>query len=51
MENTKEDISFEVLEIVLKIAGMIVAAMNTIVQAIDLAERFRHQKSNRPDQS
>lgn len=36
------------LETILKIAGMIVSATGTIVKAIDLAERLRHQKSNRP---
>lgn len=39
------------LETILKIAGMIVTAMSTIVKAIDLVEKFRHQKSNRTDQS
>lgn len=38
------------LETILKIAGMIVSAFNTIVKAIDLADRFKHRKSNRPDQ-
>ena len=39
------------LDTILKIAGMIVSAMGTIVKAIDLVDRFRHQKSNRTDQS
>lgn len=39
------------LETILKIAGMIVSAIGTIVKAIDLVDRFRHQKSNRSDQS
>jgi hypothetical protein len=36
------------LDTILKIAGMIVSAIGTIVKAIDLVDRFRHQKSNRP---
>ena len=36
------------LDTILKIAGMIVTTFSTIVKAIDLADRFRHQKSNRP---
>ena len=36
------------LDTILKIAGMIVSAISTIVKAIDLVDRFRHQKSNRP---
>lgn len=36
------------LDTILKIAGMIVTTTSTIVKAIDLADRFRHQKSNRP---
>lgn len=51
MENTREEISFEMLDTILKIAGMIVTALSTIVKAIDLAERYIHQKSNRTDQS
>ena len=47
MENTREEISFEMLDTILKIAGMIVTAISTIVKAIDLADRHRHQKSNR----
>ncbi len=39
------------LETILKITGMIVSAIDTIVKAIDLVDRFRHQKSNRSDQS
>lgn len=39
------------LETILKIAGMIVTVMSTIVKAIDLVDKFRHQKSNRTDQS
>ena len=39
------------LEMILKIAGMIVTAISTIVKAIDLVDRFRHRKSNRTDQS
>lgn len=35
-------------EIVLKIAGMIVSATDTIVKAIDLIDKFKRQKSNRP---
>lgn len=42
---------FEVLESVLKIAGMIVSAIGTVVKVIDLIEKFKHQKSNRADQS
>lgn len=36
------------LETNLKIAGMIVSLLSTIVKAIDLIDRFAHQKSNRP---
>lgn len=36
------------LDTILKIAGIIVSAMGTIVKAIDLVDRLRHQKSNRP---
>lgn len=38
------------LETILKVAGMVVTAISTMVKAIDLADRFRHRKSNRPDQ-
>ena len=38
---------FEVFEIILKIAGLIVSAIGTVVKAIDLIDKFRHQKSNR----
>lgn len=47
MGNTREEISFEMLETFLKIAGMIVTATSTIVKAVDLVDRHRHQKSNR----
>lgn len=36
------------LETILKIAGMIVTAASTIVKAIDLVDRLKHRKSNRP---
>lgn len=36
------------MEIVLKIAGMIVSLLGTIVKAVDLIDKFRNQKSNRP---
>lgn len=49
MENTREEISFEMLDAILKIAGMIVTVLSTIVKVIDLADRHRHQKSNRTD--
>lgn len=39
---------FEMLETILKIAGMIVTGFSTIIKAIDLVDRFKHQKSNRP---
>lgn len=39
--------NFEMLEMVLKIAGMIVSGIGTIVKVIDLIDKFRHQKSNR----
>lgn len=51
MENTPEEISFKMLDTTLKIAGMIVTALSTIVKAIDLVDRHKHQKSNRTDQS
>ena len=35
------------LETILKIAGIIVTAISTIVKAIDLVDKFKHQKSNR----
>ena len=38
------------MEIILKIAGMIVSLLGTIVKVVDLIEKFRNQKSNRPDQ-
>ena len=38
---------FEMLEMVLKVAGMIVSVIGTVVKVIDLVDRFRHQKSNR----
>ena len=38
---------FEMLETILKITGMIVTTISTIVKVIDLVDRFRHQKSNR----
>lgn len=41
---------FEMLDTILKVAGMIVTVASTIVKAIDLVDRFRHRKSNRPDQ-
>ena len=37
---------FEVLESVLKIAGMIVSAIGIVVKVIDLIDKFKHQKSN-----
>ncbi len=51
MENTREEVSLEMFDTVLKIAGMIVTALSTVVKVIDLAERYKHQKSNRADQS
>lgn len=39
------------LEMILKIVGMIVSFMGTVVKVIDIVDRFRHQKSNRSDQS
>lgn len=38
------------LDTILKFAGMIVTVASTIVKAIDLVDRFRHRKSNHPDQ-
>lgn len=32
------------LETILKIAGMIVTIISTIVKVVDLVDRFRHQK-------
>ena len=51
MENTKRGYIFEMFETILKIAGMIVTGFSTIVKVIDLVERIKRQKSNRPDQS
>lgn len=48
MENKVRGHIFEMLETILKIAGMIVTGFSTIVKAIDLVDRFRHRKSNRP---
>lgn len=39
------------LEMILKIVGMIVSFMGTVVKVIDISDRSRHQKSNRSDQS
>ncbi len=36
------------LDTILKIAGMIVTIISTVIKAIDLVDRFRHRKSNRP---
>ena len=38
------------IETILKIAGMVVSLLGTIVKAIDLADRFKNQKSNRASQ-
>ncbi|MCM1225439.1 MAG: hypothetical protein NC548_64440 [Lachnospiraceae bacterium] len=38
---------FEMVELILKIAGIIVSAIGTVVKAIDLIDKFKHQKSNR----
>lgn len=35
-------------ETILKIAGIIVTVINTIVKVVELVDKFRHQKSNRP---
>lgn len=40
--------NFEMLELILKIAGMIISALNIIVKVIDTIDKFKHQKSNRP---
>ena len=40
--------NFEMLELIVKIAGIIVSAIGTVVKAVELADKFRHQKSNRP---
>ena len=48
VENTTRGNIFEMLETILKIAGIIVTGFSTIVKAIDLADRFKHRKSNRP---
>lgn len=37
-------------DIILKIAGMIVTFLSTIVRVIELVDKIRHQKSNRADQ-
>lgn len=36
------------LEMILKIAGMVVSVLNTIVKVVELVYKFKHQKSNRP---
>ncbi len=52
MENTKRGSIFAMLDLIIKIAGMMVTLFSTIVKAIELAYKFKHQKSNRtPDQS
>ena len=38
------------LETILRIAGMIVSAADTVVKAMNLVEKRKHQKSNRPGQ-
>lgn len=38
-------------EVILKIAGMTVTFLSTVVKAVELADKFLHQKSNRSDQS
>ncbi len=38
------------IEAILKIAGMVVSLVGTIIKAIDLADRFKNQKSNRTRQ-
>ncbi|MDE6567467.1 MAG: hypothetical protein K2K70_07025 [Lachnospiraceae bacterium] len=43
--------NFEMLDLIVKIAGMVVTLFSTIVKAIELAYKLKHQKSNRPDQS
>lgn len=35
------------LDTIFKIAGIIVTTISTIVKAIDLVDKFKHQKSNR----
>lgn len=47
MENTERGTNFAMLETSLKIVGMVVSLLGTIVKAIDLVDRLRHQKSNR----
>ena len=37
-------------DLILKIAGVVVTLLSTIVRAVELAEKIRHQKNNRPDQ-
>lgn len=38
------------IDVILKIAGLIVSLLGTIVRTIDLIDKFRNQKSNRPNQ-
>lgn len=35
-------------EIVVRVAGMVVSLVETFVRVIDMIDRFRNQKSNRP---
>lgn len=39
---------FEMLETILKVAGMVVNALSTIEKVIELVYKFKHQKSNHP---
>ena len=50
MENINER-NKAMFDILIKISGMIVSLLGTIVKAADLVERLRNQKSNRSDQS
>ena len=40
--------NFEMLDLIIKIAGMVVTLLSTIVKVIELAYKMKHQKSNRP---
>lgn len=47
MENTKRGTNFTMSETILKIVGIVVNLLSTVVKTIDLVDRFKHQKSNR----
>ncbi len=39
------------LDVVIKVIGLAVGLFNSIVKAIEMIHNYKHQKSNRSDQS